>query len=255
MRLRPRNSMEEYCQNDLSVKPDTLGGTIFEPINLPESCDLDAIKQVTINVTRKEILDLLKCSLFSMTPLTDVFLKKNLVIENMNTQSTSSFDTDCGDQKSISREKKITVKLLMLPIDEASAINYGCYSKKEMYGEVRSSLVASDGCSWSFIDTCVHLEYLEPQSSTGEAYNRFAIGGRGFTKKPALYMVSDDLIVTPGSSSSAISILTKLRIPLSDVMECSIDIGKNESLSIVKASLISSSALTNGFGLFLAKFT
>ncbi|CAJ2670648.1 unnamed protein product [Trifolium pratense] len=325
--------------DDLSVKPDTLSGTIFKPINLPESCNLDAIKQVTINVTRKEILDLLKCSLFSMTPLTHVFLKKNLVIENRNTQSISSFDTDCRDQKSKSREKKISVKLLVrkssntvlfalggedfadfvislltfplggveymlngksymgsidnlyqsisvldhcnylrspdlvdklnksrlahqfkicnqiLPIDEASAFNYACYSKKEMYGEVRSSLVASNGCSWSFFDTCVHLEYLEPQSSTGEAYNRFAIGGRGFTKKPALYMVSDDLIVTPGSSTSAISVLTKLRIPLSDVVECDIDIGKNESLSIVKASLISSSALTNGFGPFLTKFT
>lgn len=324
--------------DDLSVKPDTCHGTIFKPLNLPESRDLDAIKQVTINVTHKEILDLLKCSLFSMTPLTDVFLRKNLATENRITQSVTSFDSGTSDLKSKSRERKITVKLLvrkssntvlfalggedfadfiislltfplggvenmlngnsymgsidnlyqsisvldrskylrssyvmdmllktplahhfkisnqMLPIDEVSAVGYACDSKKN-YGEVVSgSLVSSNGGSYSTnLRSCIRLEYLEPQSSIGEAYNNY--GGRGFTKKPSLYMVTDDLVVTPGSSTSAITVLTKLRIPLSDVMECSINIGQNECLSILKASLISSSALTNGLSQFLTKFT
>ena len=41
--------------DDLSVRPDTCHETIFKPLNLPESRDLDAIKLVTINVTRKEV--------------------------------------------------------------------------------------------------------------------------------------------------------------------------------------------------------
>jgi len=254
-----------------------------------------------------------------MTPLTDVFLRKNLAIENRNTQSVSSFDSGIGDLKAKSRERKNSVKLLvrkssntilfalggedfadfimclltfplggvenmlngnsymgsidnlyqsisvldrskylrssyvmdmllktplahqfkisnqMLPIDEVSAVCYACTSKKDMFSkEVSRSLVSSNGCSyWTATYSHVHLEYLEPQSSTGEAYNRY--GGRGFTKKPSVYMVTDDLVVTPGSSTSAITVLTKLRIPLSDVMECSINIGQNE---VIRLSLL-----------------
>lgn len=248
-----------------------------------------------------------------MTPLTDVFLRKNLATENRITQSVTSFDSGTSDLKSKSRERKITVKLLvrkssntvlfalggedfadfiislltfplggvenmlngnsymgsidnlyqsisvldrskylrssyvmdmllktplahhfkisnqMLPIDEVSAVGYACDSMKNFGEVVSGSLVSSNGGSYSTnVRSCIHLEYLEPHS-----YNNY--GGRGFTKKPSLYMVTDDLVVTPGSSTSAITVLTKLRIPLSDVMECSINIGQNE---VIRLSLL-----------------
>ncbi|KAL5058099.1 hypothetical protein RYX36_029703 [Vicia faba] len=104
----------------------------------------------------------------------------------------------------------------VFPIDEARACNYACVNKINMYGEVISTnLVRSSGGShWSNDYASVHLKYLEPQSSTGEAYNKS--GGRGFTKKPSLYMVTDDLVLTPGFSTCAYSVLEKLKIPVSD---------------------------------------
>ncbi|KAJ1389615.1 hypothetical protein SESBI_38132 [Sesbania bispinosa] len=93
------------------------------------------------------------------------------------------------------------------------------------------------------------LSYLEPQSSTSEAYS--GCGGRGFAKGPSLYMVTDDLSVSPSSSVSAISFLTELRIPPSDLEERIICIGKIEGLSLLKASLTSLSSLTNGLSPFL----
>ncbi|KAK7256845.1 hypothetical protein RIF29_30379 [Crotalaria pallida] len=86
------------------------------------------------------------------------------------------------------------------------------------------------------------LSYLEPQSSTGDTYD--SCSGRGFSKSPSLYMVTDDEIVTPNSPISAISLLTESRISPSDLEEIDISIGQKEALNILNASLISSSALT-----------
>ncbi|KAI5407459.1 hypothetical protein KIW84_053644 [Lathyrus oleraceus] len=66
-----------------------------------------------------------------------------------------------------------------------------------------------------------------------------------------MYMVTDDLFVTPMSTISTMSYLKKSKIPLSDLEERVIKIGVNEGLSILKASLISKSALTNGLNQFI----
>ncbi|XP_012841430.1 PREDICTED: uncharacterized protein LOC105961722 [Erythranthe guttata] len=67
-----------------------------------------------------------------------------------------------------------------------------------------------------------------------------------YLKEPTMYMVSDDLIVTPLTMTSSLSILTELKIPLSDVEEVEVQIGLKEGLSILKASLTSTTALTDG---------
>lgn len=142
----------------------------------------------------------------------------------------------------------------ILPIDEVAAsdyFNYYCFSKNEhsSTGDVYydNSTVNFTGYLTAFPkynhtskyftytngDICAApLSYLEPQSSSGEAYSQ--CDGRGFIKRPSsLYMVTDDLVVTPSSSVSTISFLTKLRIPLSDLEERVISIGKTEvSLSL-----------------------
>ncbi|KAE9608592.1 hypothetical protein Lal_00020844 [Lupinus albus] len=70
----------------------------------------------------------------------------------------------------------------------------------------------------------------------------------GFVKKPSFYMVTDDLVVTPGSSICVVLFLTKSGVSSSDLDEQIIRIGKRECLSLLKASLISSLALTNVLG-------
>ncbi|EYU34024.1 hypothetical protein MIMGU_mgv1a0195141mg, partial [Erythranthe guttata] len=67
-----------------------------------------------------------------------------------------------------------------------------------------------------------------------------------FVKGPTMYMVSDDLTVKPLSMSYSISFLNEMKIPLSDIKEVEVQIGLQEAISILKASLTSTSALTDG---------
>ncbi|KAJ7961309.1 DUF674 family protein [Quillaja saponaria] len=91
--------------------------------------------------------------------------------------------------------------------------------------------------------TLAYYNILDPKSPLGGNI------GRGFAKEPSMYMVTDDLTVTAFSSISAISYLNRLNIPLTEVEEIVLSIGMKEALSILKASLTSSSALINGLNL------
>ncbi|GER43111.1 hypothetical protein STAS_19942 [Striga asiatica] len=83
---------------------------------------------------------------------------------------------------------------------------------------------------------------------------KFPKGNENYVRVPTTYMVTDDLTVTPLCVTSSLSILDRLGIPLSDVEELELNIGLEEALSILKASLASNSALTNGlFGPSLRK--
>ncbi|KAJ7950206.1 DUF674 family protein [Quillaja saponaria] len=79
------------------------------------------------------------------------------------------------------------------------------------------------------------------ESCTGKTSNI-----RGFTKGSLMYMVTNDLVVTPMPSDSVVNFLNKTGVPLSDLEERFVSIGMKEALSILKASLMSSSALTCG---------
>ncbi|KAL2254641.1 UNVERIFIED_CONTAM: hypothetical protein Sindi_0258800 [Sesamum indicum] len=72
-------------------------------------------------------------------------------------------------------------------------------------------------------------------------------------KVPSIFMVTDDLVVTPSTVMSFFSILKGLKIPLSDVEEQAFAIGSEEALSILKACLTSTSALTNGLKPFIGR--
>ncbi|KAK7294628.1 hypothetical protein RJT34_17517 [Clitoria ternatea] len=67
---------------------------------------------------------------------------------------------------------------------------------------------------------------------------------RGFTKGASMFMVTDDLIVSPASSVSGVSYINRLKVLLFDLEEKIIRIGSKEGLGILKASLTSTSALT-----------
>ncbi|EYU21169.1 hypothetical protein MIMGU_mgv1a021163mg [Erythranthe guttata] len=63
---------------------------------------------------------------------------------------------------------------------------------------------------------------------------------------PKMYNIADDLTVTPFSTASTISILKGLKIPFSDIVELPVEIRLQEALSILRASLITTYALTDG---------
>ncbi|XP_045793450.1 uncharacterized protein LOC123888431 [Trifolium pratense] len=85
------------------------------------------------------------------------------------------------------------------------------------------------------------LDFIDPKSP---------ISG-GYAKGPLTIMVTDDLIVTPMSSIDAISYLERMNVPLNDIEEIVLNIGKNEGLSILKASLTSTSVLTNSLNQYI----
>ncbi|RWR83861.1 hypothetical protein CKAN_01263500 [Cinnamomum micranthum f. kanehirae] len=68
-----------------------------------------------------------------------------------------------------------------------------------------------------------------------------------FMAGPAMFMVTDELIVKPLSPISSISLLRKFNIPVSDIEEQIVCIGEKEAISLLKASLISNSVLSNVF--------
>jgi len=45
---------------------------------------------------------------------------------------------------------------------------------------------------------------------------------------PAMFTVSDDLVVTPISPVSELSLLEKLKIPLNDIHVCEVQVGREE---------------------------
>ncbi|KRH00121.1 hypothetical protein GLYMA_18G194900v4 [Glycine max] len=65
-----------------------------------------------------------------------------------------------------------------------------------------------------------------------------------------MYIVTDDLIVTPMASVSSVSYLNRLKVQPFDIEERVISIGMKEALAILKASLTSISSLTNGLKQF-----
>ncbi|KAL5057948.1 hypothetical protein RYX36_029553 [Vicia faba] len=75
----------------------------------------------------------------------------------------------------------------------------------------------------------------------------------GYVKGPRAYMATDDLVLSPWSPISALQLINQLQIPFNDLKEMNVTIGVKECLSILKASLISTSALTNGLSHLLPK--
>ncbi|KDP46570.1 hypothetical protein JCGZ_08542 [Jatropha curcas] len=77
--------------------------------------------------------------------------------------------------------------------------------------------------------------------------NKKAKACGGFVMKPAMFTVTDDLIVTPISPVSGISILNKLNVPFNDIEERVVYVGNEEASGLLVASCITESALTESF--------
>ncbi|XP_075475571.1 uncharacterized protein LOC142506256 [Primulina tabacum] len=92
-------------------------------------------------------------------------------------------------------------------------------------------------------------------ASPGSGYTQMKMidpkGEDGFVKGPTTFMVSDDMVVSPTSSTFIITTLNHLKIPIHDVEEKEVEVGLEEALSILKASLTSICELSEGLKPFL----
>ncbi|XP_045798139.1 uncharacterized protein LOC123892398 [Trifolium pratense] len=126
----------------------------------------------------------------------------------------------------------------ILPI-ENPVMRYYCFYQRHNYEQ---SIKYSTG------DYFITDEY---RSEFGGKYEMLEVESprgsyEGYVMGPRAYMATDDLVLTPWSPFSALRLIHNLKIPLHDIKDKFVTIGIKECLTIFKASLISTSALTNG---------
>ncbi|XP_031266132.1 uncharacterized protein LOC116124552 [Pistacia vera] len=101
--------------------------------------------------------------------------------------------------------------------------------------------LTSDGEIPSGFTSSKILTVKDPKSHFKEATRG------GFVTGPTMFTVTDNLIITPMSQVSSLSLLNKLKVPFSDIEERVVHVGSQEALHLLVASFVSESALTNAF--------
>ncbi|KAG8368388.1 hypothetical protein BUALT_Bualt15G0040300 [Buddleja alternifolia] len=269
--------------DDLQVVPN-FAGVCIQILNNLGIRDKKELEERTVPVGLKEIMELLKASLFSRTPLTDVIIHKSqMVSTNIVISQLPQITEDSTTKKMILKAiiRKSTNKVLLAQAYE-DFIDFLFSLLTIPLGRV-VCLLGSNTClggvdnlyrSITNLDTERYLntkdlksallkpqlppEYLSKNQifSHTEVMTKPIYGSNmnfvdlnsksGYVKGPAMFMVTDDLVVTPSSAISSLSLITDLKIPFSDVEELQFEIGMEEALNILKASLMSTSALTDG---------
>ncbi|XP_061339665.1 uncharacterized protein LOC133286284 [Gastrolobium bilobum] len=296
--------------DDLSVLPNDVG--ISGLLQKHGIDNMEALVEQTVDISKEEVVDLLKFALLSNTPMTDFILKKEQSLDNFNRGNQSQFEirkvpSDEGRQmvvKLIIRKsnKKVLFaeakedfvdflfSFLTFPLGGVLHMLEGfsslrCVDKlyksvielcsdRYLSSQALKDKLAKPQCALQFKlsnqilpigEACLpvfhsytytynlntyevnsELKFVDPKSSTGELSS-----SRGFVKGPSMYMVTDDLAVTPLSSIATVSYLNRSKVSLSDLEETVLSIGLKEGLSILKASLTSTSALTNGLNQYM----
>jgi len=118
-----------------------------------------------------------------------------------------------------------------LPISAATLPVYYCHSYYDSLGINRTLTTAFKyvGYSSSYGESCVLLNLVNPKDSGSKSSSCGE-----YAKGPSIYMVTDDLVVTPTSSFTAISHLNSLNVHLSDVEEKMVSIGVTEVIHYVR---------------------
>lgn len=130
-------------------------------------------------------------------------------------------------------------KSLPLGVEEASNPLYYIKRIIDYNGVLLSTRLTKTGNNSS---SFVALKVMDPKSNYKEVNN---VGG--FLKGPTLFMVTDDLVVTPVSPISGISILNQLKVTYDDLEERVVQVGIQEVACLLAASFMTESALTNTF--------
>ncbi|KAF7825585.1 DUF674 family protein [Senna tora] len=146
----------------------------------------------------------------------------------------------------------------ILNVHEVTLPQYSCYTKyyyrNFTVSNLSSLLVAARPYSplskiYNDYELYSTVTLVDPKClMKGESNN----DGR-FVEGPSMFMVTDDLVVKPFSLISAVSYLNESNVGEDDLEELIIGIGVKEVKAILKASMISCSALTTGLTSFLEK--
>ncbi|KAL3635446.1 hypothetical protein CASFOL_019993 [Castilleja foliolosa] len=233
------------------------------------------------------ILPVLKGSLLSETPLTDIILNKGLLNPIVVKCDACILPVDQAVEQSSSNDKKMTVKAIIqestnrlmlveadsnfvdflfsmftIPLGKVEGLLGGSTGLKNIDNLYRSlgnitddKYLKTQDTKAMLLEPCLPVGYVSKDNILPLIQETWKWDGCSFkspkgpgnyVKGQKMYMATDDLTVTPLCMASSISIFKQLKVPFSDVKELELDIGLKEVLSILKASLTSTSALTDG---------
>ncbi|KAH6796561.1 hypothetical protein C2S52_021115 [Perilla frutescens var. hirtella] len=268
--------------DDLQVIPNVAGSIINTLSNLSIAItDMDGAETRNVTFGFNEMMALLKEALISRNPLTALLLggsQMNLAAVKYERGNALLTQID-KDAASVNPKKMIlkvmiqksTFKLLFAQADsEFINLLFSLLTlpkgRVEWYLGSNTGLKNMDSLHRSIaVDNFdKHLRELIVEGSRKTDYlinpavydiyrssNEFSPlnfsqhGSKFYLEGSRMYMVSDDITVVPLTITSSISIINKMKIPLSDVRELELQVGLEEGLSILKAALTSSTALTD----------
>ncbi|XP_074352046.1 uncharacterized protein LOC141691207 [Apium graveolens] len=248
--------------------------------------DFGVLEERNFHLGSTEILDLLKYSILSKTPLTSMFLGKNYVIVDKTIQTITNSQMSTEGNTS---DKKMTVKVLVQKSNNKILLAEAAEDFAELLftflsiplGKVisllsasHSSTVVAENLNKSVSDLNVNRYFksqklknmlLDPklaehyyssnqiiplkQAATPSLCCEHLVNPKGsdvFMKARTMFMVTDDLVVTPLSSATCFNYLNSLKVPPSDVKDQVVNIDMQEALNLLWATLNTSSVLNNG---------
>nr|XP_025621639.1 uncharacterized protein LOC112713106 [Arachis hypogaea] len=147
--------------------------------------------------------------------------------------------------------------LLQLPLGAVVKL----LTEKSMVGGIGNLYKSVEGLGDSFLQPNLSRDVLLnpgfPSSSTAisglllpssAAATGRVHGSSGFVKEVVTYMVMDDLVIQPMSTISSITLLNKFNVKeVGALQEKVVELGMNEGLRLLKASLQSKMVLTSVF--------
>lgn len=284
-----KNTTTFIIYDDLGISVNVTG--LLQTISILGITDMDSAKLMNVSFGLTEIMNLLKASLLSPTPLSDLILsgkrQMNSTIVGFKLETASTRE---AVKEETSKSKKIILKMmvqkssgkllyaqaeedfvellfsfLVIPLGGVECLLAGETSIKSIDSLYRSMADVIDEKYFKTTDTKSRLikpklphgyiskshvlplaEECLPESYFSDRHAKFPKGHGVFLNGPITYHVTDDLTVTPFCIASIVSRLSELKITVYDVKEVEVQIGLEEALSILKASLTSTSALTKG---------
>ncbi|MED6167336.1 hypothetical protein PIB30_001759 [Stylosanthes scabra] len=135
---------------------------------------------------------------------------------------------------------------LKLPEEETRSYWYGTGLIKNSICYVNPNGVVSK--KRSLVENPCAMKLFDPRSADGT--REVAVG---FVKRPSLFVVWDDLKVMPLANASSICFIQKMNLPLDDLEEHVLSIREVEALNLLRISLTSKAALTEGLSHLLEK--
>ncbi|KAG8387031.1 hypothetical protein BUALT_Bualt03G0210800 [Buddleja alternifolia] len=303
-------TMSFLISDDLQVMTN-VPGSIIRILKNVGITNMDGSELRTVSVGLNEIMDLLKGSLLSKTPLTDLILHKTqmnsvtimyepgiLLHQTEKSSDPKKVIVKALIQKSTNKFLIVQAQedfvdflfgLLTIPLGgvirllgcktSLGSVDTFCRSIENLIGSGHlKTLVTENGplepmlppkyrshnqilsITEQRMPPLYHwpsmfnsTEYVSTRPRVDPMYFKDPKGEGSFVKRPGIFLVTDNLTVVPSRMTLSLSIVNGLKIPFSDVEEVDVEIGFEEALGILKASLTSTYALTSGLNSILKK--